>query len=58
MMDFYYFSKQLDIWEEDLNSELKQVEKEVYAVVTEDKTGLFYEVYSKSLDGTVKICRN
>ncbi len=57
-MDFYYFSKQLDIWEEDLNSELKQVEKEVSAVVTEDKTGLFYEVYSKSLDGTVKICRN
>ncbi len=52
MNDYYDFSKQLDIWEEDL----KEYEQVVGVVACGD--GLFAEVFSECLNEKIKICFN
>ncbi|MGM9820133.1 MAG: hypothetical protein ACI3Z9_04920 [Candidatus Onthomorpha sp.] len=63
MKEFYLLCEQIDIWEKDLQQEMEQFEvvKSDCNVATDeekDSTGLFYKVYSKSLNGTIEVCLN
>lgn len=57
MMDNYDFCKQLDIWEEDLRSEL-EANMCVAVARFESETSLLAEVYSETLNERIKICLN
>lgn len=57
MMDNYDFCKQLDIWEEDLRSEL-EANMCVAVAQIDSKETLLAEVYIESLNEKIKICLN
>ena len=56
-MDNYDFCKQLDIWEEDLRSEL-EANMCVAVAQIDSKETLLAEVYIESLNEKIKICLN
>lgn len=62
MMDFYYFSRQIDLWEEDLQEQIRilQAEKEHKKLKSRDykRKEVFRKVYSRLLDGEIEICLN
>lgn len=57
MMDNYDFCKQLDIWEEDLRSEL-EANMCVAVAQIDSEASLLAEVYIESLNEKIKICLN
>ncbi len=62
MEKFYEFSRQIDLWEEDLRSELSHLQCSTQEKKNSDKTAKqqkgFCNIYSKSLNEEITICLN
>lgn len=63
MEDFYYFNKQIELWEEDLEEQVKHLNAgeaaEENAVKAKRRNNpAVYTVFSKSLNDKIEICLN
>ncbi len=62
MMEDYDFNRQIDLWEQDLQNEIRQLqqgkqEEDTIKAVVKHRKG-FCCFYSESLDGDYEICLN
>lgn len=63
MEDFYYFNRQIDLWEEDLEEEVRHLKAEQAANGNAAKgkkksNPAVYSTFSKSLNDRIEICLN
>lgn len=63
MEDFYYFNRQIDLWEEDLEEEVRHLKaeeaaNEYPAKGEQTNNPAVYSVFSKSLNERIEICLN
>ena len=63
MEDFYYFNRQIDLWEEDLEEEMRHLKadnaaKGKPARAKRKNNPAVYSVFSKSLNDRIEICLN
>lgn len=58
MEDFYYFNRQIDLWEEDLEEEVRHLKAEQAANGKKKSNPAVYSTFSKSLNDRIEICLN